>query len=170
MDGSAALEGIEEESKEEVVSLQPESFAGILEYSVALTGLCWASTKEVPVLTANCAPKNAFGSPSRASLGEIVSYRPEGCAHALPDDSALGGLPNKLQRGPVEIKRPAPTVARRVVLVLPWQVPGLGIVRSQDSTERSWFKVSRFCYTLMKYSWDRQSPAGAPGRLSAPAS
>ena len=29
-------------------------------------------------------------------------------------------------------------------------------MRSQDSTERSWFKVSRFCYTLMKYSCDRR--------------
>ena len=47
---------------------------------------------EVPVPTANCAPKNAFGSPSRALLGEIVSYRPDGSAHALPEDSALGGL------------------------------------------------------------------------------
>ena len=27
-------------------------------------------------------------------------------------------------------------------------------MRSQDSTERSWFKVSMFCYTLMKYSCD----------------
>ena len=35
--------------------------------------------------------ENTLGSPSRASLGEIVSYRPEGSAHALPDDSALGG-------------------------------------------------------------------------------
>ena len=47
-----------------------------------------ASTKIVPVPTADCAPKNAFGSPSRASLGEIGSYRPEGSVHALPDDSA----------------------------------------------------------------------------------
>jgi len=31
-------------------------------------------------------------SPSRAPLGEIESYRPEGSAHALPDGSALGGL------------------------------------------------------------------------------
>ena len=29
-------------------------------------------------------------------------------------------------------------------------------MRSQDSTERSWFKVSRFCYMLMKYSCDRR--------------
>ena len=47
---------------------------------------------EVPVPTADCAPKNAFGSPLRASSGEIGSYRPEGSAHALPDDSASGGL------------------------------------------------------------------------------
>ena len=47
---------------------------------------------EVPVPTANCAPKNAFRSPSRALLGEIVSYRPDGSAHALPEGSALGGL------------------------------------------------------------------------------
>ena len=39
---------------------------------------------------------------------------------------------------------------------IPSQVPDQGIVRSQDSTERSWFKVSRFCYTLMKYSCDRR--------------
>ena len=26
------------------------------------------------------------------------------------------------------------------------------------SSERSWFKVSRFCYTLMKYSCDRRLP------------
>ena len=30
------------------------------------------------------------------------------------------------------------------VLVIPSQVPDQGIVRSQDATERSWFKVSRF--------------------------
>ena len=47
---------------------------------------------EVPVPTANCAPTNAFGSPSRALLGEIEAYRPEGSAHALSDGSALGGL------------------------------------------------------------------------------
>ena len=47
-------------------------------------------------------------------------------------------------------------VARIVVLVLPSQVPDQGIVRPQDSTERSWFKVSRFCYMLMKYSCDRR--------------
>ena len=46
-----------------------------------------------PTTCDSCAaPKNAFGSPSRASSGEIVSYRPEGSAHALPEDSALGGL------------------------------------------------------------------------------
>ena len=110
MDGSAALEGIEEESKEEVVSLQPESFAGILEYIVALTGLCWASTKEVPVpTTANCVLENTLGSPSRASSGEIVSYRPDGSAHALPEGSALGGLLD-CQAG-----AEAPMVARIVV-------------------------------------------------------
>ena len=42
-------------------------------------------------------------------------------------------------------------VVRIVVLEIPPQVPDQGIVRSQDSTERSWFKVSRFCYMLMKY-------------------
>ena len=47
---------------------------------------------EVLVPTATCAPTNAFGSPSRALLGEIEAYRPEGSAHALPDGSALGGL------------------------------------------------------------------------------
>ena len=47
---------------------------------------------EVPVPTANGAPKNAFGSPLRALLGEIESYRPDGSAHALPEGSALGGL------------------------------------------------------------------------------
>ena len=46
-------------------------------------------------------------------------------------------------------------VARIVVLVLPSQGPDQGIVRSQDSVERSWFKVSRFCYMLMKYPCDR---------------
>ena len=50
------------------------------------------STIIVPVPTADCAPKNAFGSPLRASSGEIEAYRPEGSAHALPDGSALGGL------------------------------------------------------------------------------
>ena len=70
MDRSAAVEEIEEESEEE----EEEEEA------------------EVPVPTANCAPKNVFGSPSRAPLGEIESYRPEGSAHALPDGSALGGL------------------------------------------------------------------------------
>ena len=44
---------------------------------------------EVSVPAADCAPKNAFGSPSRALLGEIVSYRPDGSAHALPEGSAL---------------------------------------------------------------------------------
>ena len=47
-------------------------------------------------------------------------------------------------------------MARIVVLVIPSHVPDQGIARSQDSTERSWFKVSRFCYMLMKYSCDRQ--------------
>ena len=49
-------------------------------------------------------------------------------------------------------------MARIVVLEILSQVPAQGIVRSQDSTERSWFKVSRFCYMLMKYSCDRQEP------------
>ena len=31
---------------------------------------------EVPVPTANCVLENTLGSPSRASLGEIVSYQP----------------------------------------------------------------------------------------------
>ena len=31
-------------------------------------------------------------SPLLALLGEIVSYRPDGSAHALPEGSALGGL------------------------------------------------------------------------------
>ena len=48
-------------------------------------------------------------------------------------------------------------VARIVVLVLPPQVPDQGIVRSQDATERSWFKVSSFCCTSMKYSCDRRA-------------
>ena len=47
-------------------------------------------------------------------------------------------------------------VVRIVVLEIPSQVPDQGIVRSQDSTERSWFKVSRFCYMLMKYCCDRR--------------
>ena len=47
-------------------------------------------------------------------------------------------------------------MARIVVLVIPSQVPDQAIVRSQDATKRSWFKVSRFCYMLMKYSCDRQ--------------
>ena len=94
--------------------------------------------------------KNAFGSPLRALLGEIVSYRPDGSAHALPEGSALGGLLD-CQAG-----AEAPMVARIVVLEIPSQVPGYGIVRSQDSTERSWFKVSRFCYMLMKYPCDRR--------------
>ena len=47
-------------------------------------------------------------------------------------------------------------VAGIVVLVLPSQVPDQGIVRSQDSTGRSWFKVSRFCYMLTKHSCDRR--------------
>ena len=37
---------------------------------------------------------------------------------------------------------------RRSVFVLPEVV--------QDATERSWFKVSRFCYMLMRYSCDRR--------------
>ena len=44
------------------------------------------------------------------------------------------------------------------MLEIPSQVPDQGIVRSQDSTKRSWFKVSRFCCTSMKYSCDRQQP------------
>ena len=47
-------------------------------------------------------------------------------------------------------------VARIVVLAIPSQAPAQGVVRSQFSTERSWFKVSRFCYMLMKYSCDRR--------------
>ena len=112
---------------------------------------------EVPVPTANCAPKNAFGSPLRALLGEIVSYRPDGSAHALPEGSALGGLLD------CQADAEALMVARIVVLVLPSQVPDQGIVRSQDSTERSWFKVSRFCYMLMKYSCDRRHVYTFPG-------
>ena len=50
----------------------------------------------------------------------------------------------------------APMVVRIVVLEIPSQVPDQGIVRPQDSAERPWFKVSRFCYTLMKYSCDRR--------------
>ena len=42
------------------------------------------------------------------------------------------------------------------MLVLPSQAPVQGVVRFQDSTERSWFKVSRLFNTLMKYSCDRQ--------------
>ena len=38
----------------------------------------------------------------------------------------------------------APMVVRIVVLVLPAQVPGQGVVRSQDSTERSWLKSQGF--------------------------
>ena len=37
-----------------------------------------------------------------------------------------------------------------------------GIVRSQDATERSWFKVSRFCCTSMKYSCDRRHALWTP--------
>ena len=48
-------------------------------------------------------------------------------------------------------------VARIVVLAIPSQAPAQGVVRSQDATERSWFKVSRFCYMLMKYSCDRRA-------------
>ena len=59
-------------------------------------------------------------------------------------------------------RRRGDEVARIVVLVIPSQVPDQGIVRSQDSTERSWFKVSRFCYMLMKYSCDRQLPSTRP--------
>ena len=57
-------------------------------------------------------------------------------------------------------------VARIVVLAIPSQAPAQGVVRSQFSTERSWFKVSRFCYMLMKYSCDRrqgQQQAPLPG-------
>ena len=50
----------------------------------------------------------------------------------------------------------APMVARIVVLAIPSQAPAQGVVRSQFSIERSWFKVSRFCYMLMKYSCDRR--------------
>ena len=56
----------------------------------------------------------------------------------------------------------APMVVRVVVLALPSQAPGQGVVWSQDSTERSWLLVSRFCYTLMKYSCDRRARGGAP--------
>ena len=54
-------------------------------------------------------------------------------------------------------------VARIVVLAIPSQVPDQGIVRSQDATERSWFKVSRFCCTSMKYSCDRVPELGRCG-------
>ena len=35
--------------------------------------------------------------------------------------------------------------------------------QNKDTTEMSWFKVSRFCYTLMKYFCDRR-----PGTRTAP--
>ena len=73
---------------------------------------------EVPVTTANCAPKNTFGSPLRALLGETVSYRPDGSAHALPEGSALGGLLD------CQADAEASMVARIVVLEIPSQVPG----------------------------------------------
>ena len=46
---------------------------------------------------------------------------------------------------------------RIVVLAIPSQAPDQGVVRSQVSTERSWFKVSRFCCTSMKYFCDRRT-------------
>ena len=46
------------------------------------------------------------------------------------------------------------------MLEIPSQAPLQGVVRSQDSTERSWFNVSRFCYSLMKYSCDRRRTSG----------
>ena len=51
----------------------------------------------------------------------------------------------------------SPQLLRIVVLEIPSQAPLQGVVRSQDSTERSWFKVSRLCCTSMKYSCDRRS-------------
>ena len=47
-------------------------------------------------------------------------------------------------------------VARIAVLEIPSQAPLRGVVRPRDSTGRSWFKVSRFCYSLMMYSCDRR--------------
>ena len=99
-DGSTAVEGIEEEKEERGVSAQSVSLADSYRGDQAELGTesvpgldsAITSTIIVPVPTADCAPKNAFGSPSRAPLGEIESYRPKGSAHALPDGSALGGL------------------------------------------------------------------------------
>ena len=99
-DGSTAVEGIEEEKEERGVSAQSVSPADSYRGDQAELGTesvpgldsAITSTIIVPVPTADCAPKNAFGSPSRAPLGEIESYRPKGSAHALPDGSALGGL------------------------------------------------------------------------------
>ena len=49
--------------------------------------------------------------------------------------------------------------------VTPSQAPRQGVVRSQDSTERSWIKVSRFRYSLMEYSCYRQQHEIALARL-----
>ena len=59
-------------------------------------------------------------------------------------------------------------VARIVVLAIPSQAPAQGVVRSQFSTERSWYKVSRFCYMLMKYSCDRRRFTTARGSIKRP--
>ena len=55
-----------------------------------------------------------------ALLGEIVSYRPDGSAHALPEGSALGGLLD------CQADAEAPMVARIVALVYPHRFPTRG--------------------------------------------
>ena len=62
----------------------------------------------------------------------------------LTDPTALlTHCPTIRHQGDYWIAKPtletAPMVARRVALALPSQVPVQGVVRSQDSTERSWF-------------------------------
>ena len=77
MDRSAAVEEIEEESEEEE---EEEEEA------------------EVPVPTANCAPKNAFGSPLRALLGEVVAMPPPW--RVRPGRRAVGRNSRSPQVGP----------------------------------------------------------------------
>ena len=78
------------------------------------------------------------GTAMPLAVRRVTHYRPDGSAHALPEGSALGGLLD-CQAG-----AEAPMVARIVVLAIPSQVPDQGIARSQDATERSWFKSQGF--------------------------
>ena len=66
---------------------------------------------------------------------------PGGCARGGEQWAGTHGPPRLVPAYWIAKPTPqAPMVVRIVVLELPSQVPDHGIVRSQDSTERTWYK------------------------------